>query len=72
MNKAQRLETGDSVANHAMVITAVHVDESGKPVRYKIENSWSDEAGERGFFMMTADWFREYVTPSISLLRAID
>ncbi|KAJ9121033.1 hypothetical protein QFC24_005014 [Naganishia onofrii] len=61
MNKAQRLETGDSVANHAMVITAVHVDESGKPVRYKIENSWSDEAGEKGFFMMTADWFREFV-----------
>ncbi|KAJ9107711.1 hypothetical protein QFC21_001171 [Naganishia friedmannii] len=61
MNKAQRLETGDSVANHAMVITAVHVDESGKPLRYKIENSWSDEAGEKGFFMMTADWFREFV-----------
>ncbi|KAJ9120211.1 hypothetical protein QFC22_003111 [Naganishia vaughanmartiniae] len=61
MNKAQRLETGDSVANHAMVITAVHVDESGKPVRYKIENSWSDDAGEKGFFMMTADWFREFV-----------
>ncbi|KAJ9097809.1 hypothetical protein QFC19_006677 [Naganishia cerealis] len=61
MNKAQRLQTGDSVANHAMVITAVHVNEAGKPLRYKIENSWSDEAGEKGFFMMTADWFREFV-----------
>lgn len=59
MNKAQRLQTGDSVANHAMVITAVHVDEHGRPVRYKIENSWSDAAGEKGFFLMTAEWFRE-------------
>jgi bleomycin hydrolase len=42
-----------------MVITAVHLDDNGKPIRYKIENSWSDEAGNKGFFMCTADWFRE-------------
>jgi bleomycin hydrolase len=59
MNKAQRLQTGDSLANHAMVITAVHLDDNGKPVRYKIENSWSVDAGNKGFFMCTADWFRE-------------
>ncbi|WWD18257.1 hypothetical protein CI109_102707 [Kwoniella shandongensis] len=39
MNKAQRLETGES----------------------SVENSWSDSAGEKGWFMMTAAWFREYV-----------
>jgi bleomycin hydrolase len=60
--KAERLVTGESCANHAMVITAVHVDETtGRPVRYKIENSWSDESGEKGWYMGTADWFREYV-----------
>lgn len=46
---------------HAMVITAVHIDAKGRPVRYKVENSWSDAAGEKGWFMMTADWFRENV-----------
>nr|XP_031859696.1 uncharacterized protein CI109_004971 [Kwoniella shandongensis]KAA5526768.1 hypothetical protein CI109_004971 [Kwoniella shandongensis] len=61
MNKAQRLETGESSMTHAMVITAVHLDASGRPVRYKVENSWSDSAGEKGWFMMTAAWFREYV-----------
>ncbi len=61
MNKAQRLLSGDSSATHAMVITAVHLDESDRPVRYKIENSFSDAAGEKGWFMMTAAWFREYV-----------
>lgn len=60
MTKAQRMDTGDSVANHAMVITAVHVDEkTGRAVRYKIENSWSEAAGQKGFFMCTADWFNK-------------
>lgn len=61
MNKSQRLETGESSMTHAMVITAVHLDDKGRPLKYKIENSWSDAAGEKGWFMMTADWFKEYV-----------
>ena len=61
MTKAQRLDMGDSFATHAMVITAVHLDQSGRPVRYKVENSWSEASGEKGWFMMTAEWFREYV-----------
>ena len=48
MTKAQRLQTGDSSMTHAMVITAVHVDASGKPVRYRIENSWAETAGTKG------------------------
>lgn len=61
MDKAQRLLTGDSSMTHAMVITAVHLDTNGRPVRYKVENSWSDTAGDKGWFMMSAEWFREYV-----------
>jgi bleomycin hydrolase len=33
---------------HAMVITAVHVDDKGKAVRYKVENSWSEASGQKG------------------------
>jgi len=61
MTKAQRLEMGESSMTHAMVITAVHLDTKGRPVRYKVENSWSDASGEKGWFMMTAPWFAEYV-----------
>lgn len=61
LSKAERLIMGESSATHAMVITAVHVDAKGRPVRYKVENSWSKTAGEDGWFMMSADWFREYV-----------
>ena len=46
---------------HAMVITAVHLDGNGRPTRYKVENSWGEASGEKGWYMMTADWFKENV-----------
>ncbi|CAD6587372.1 MAG: hypothetical protein CYPHOPRED_003901 [Cyphobasidiales sp. Tagirdzhanova-0007] len=61
MNKAQRLQTGESSMTHAMVIVAAHLDKTGTPVRYRIENSWSDAAGSKGYFVCTAEWFRQYV-----------
>ena len=61
LSKSERLQTGDSAMTHAMVITAVHLDAEGKPIRFKVENSWSDTAGDHGYFMMTDDWFNEFV-----------
>ncbi|KAK6465333.1 aminopeptidase and bleomycin hydrolase [Scheffersomyces coipomensis] len=62
IQKADRLKTGSSQMTHAMVITGVHLDpKTGKPIRWKIENSWGDEVGEKGYFMMTDEWFNEYV-----------
>lgn len=61
LTKADRLRTGESAMTHAMVITAVHIDDDGKPVRFRVENSWSDAAGKDGYFMMTDTWFDEYV-----------
>ncbi|KAL1407883.1 bleomycin hydrolase [Vanrija albida] len=72
LNKADRLITRVSSATHAMVITAVHVDSNGRPVRYKVENSWSKTAGEDGWFMMTADWFREYVYQIVAPASLVD
>lgn len=62
LSKANRLKTGSSLMTHAMVITAVHIDPStDKPVRWKIENSWGDETGKKGWYMMTDEWFSEFV-----------
>ncbi|KAF9790893.1 peptidase C1B bleomycin hydrolase [Thelephora terrestris] len=62
LTKKQRLESRDSDMTHAMVICGVHIDlDTGKPVRYKVENSWGDTSGDKGWFMMTDDWFSEYV-----------
>lgn len=61
MSKADRFRTGESAVTHAMVITAVHLDKDGKPVRYRVENSWSADRGDKGWFLMTAEWFRDNV-----------
>jgi len=44
---------------HAMVITAVHLDDEGKPVRYRVENSWGSDTGNEGYFVMTDAWFEQ-------------
>ena len=60
IRERRSLKTGIlSAMTHAMVITAVHLDPSGKPVRYKVENSWGDTAGEKGWFVMSDKWFEE-------------
>lgn len=59
MSKAERLKTGESAMTHAMVLTAVQV-EKGKPVRWRVENSWSDTAGDKGYFVMSDEWMDEY------------
>ena len=45
---------------HAMVITGVDLDKDGKPIRWKVENSWGDEVGDKGFFVMDDKWFGEF------------
>lgn len=60
MTKEQRLDYGESSMTHAMVITGVQLDEAGKPVRWKVENSWGDEVGEKGYFVMDDKWFGEF------------
>ena len=61
MTKAQRLDFNDSRMNHAMVITGVNFDGNGQPDRWKIENSWGDERGIKGYYIGSEEWFREFV-----------
>ncbi len=61
MNKAQRIETFDSGSTHAMTLTAVDLDAQGKPIKWKVENSWGATNGQQGCLIMTNRWFEEYM-----------
>lgn len=60
MNKAQRLDYGESLMTHAMTFQGVNLDEDGKPNRWRVENSWGKEPGKDGYYVMTDAWFDEY------------
>ncbi len=59
--KADRLKYYDSAMNHAMVITGVNFDKEGKPDRWKIENSWGEDVGVKGYYVASDSWFDEFV-----------
>ena len=61
MDKAQRIATFDSGSTHAMTLTAVDLDEEGKPTKWKVENSWGATNGVEGCLIMTDQWFRDYM-----------
>ncbi|KAF8578591.1 bleomycin hydrolase [Ramaria rubella] len=62
LTKAERLQVNESALTHAMVIVAVHINpDTGKPVRYKVENSWGEAVGDKGYFVMSDSWFDEFV-----------
>ncbi|MCC8100972.1 MAG: C1 family peptidase [Clostridiales bacterium] len=61
MTKAERLDYGQSLMTHAMVFQGVNLDEKGKPNRWQVENSWGEETGNEGYFVMSDRWFDEYM-----------
>jgi len=73
MDKGEGLKYRYSAMNHAMVITGVNLDDKGVPTKWKIENSWGNENGNKGYYIMSASWFdmftyqaaikRKYLSP---------
>ena len=60
MDKAERLEYHQTAMTHAMLFTGVDVVD-GQPRRWRVENSWDDKVGDKGFFLMNDSWFAEYM-----------
>ena len=60
MDKALRLEYGDSQMTHAMLFTGVDLDSKNKPKKWRVENSWGNKGGDKGYHIMTDKWFDEY------------
>ncbi|BCR36325.1 C1 family peptidase [Mariniplasma anaerobium] len=64
MSKENQLYYSQSAMNHAMLLTAVHLDEE-VPKRWKIQNSWGDKTGEKGYYMASDSWFDQYVYQAV-------
>ena len=60
MSKADRLRYGQTMMPHAMLFTGVDVYE-GKPRRWRVENSWGDDSGQKGFYTMNDNWYDEHM-----------
>lgn len=59
MTKAQRLDYAESLMTHAMVLTGVNI-ENGKSTKWKVENSWGEKVGTKGYFVMSDSWLDEF------------
>lgn len=58
MTKAERLDYGESMMTHAMVLTGVDII-NDQAKKWKVENSWGEKVGEKGFFVMSDEWMDE-------------
>ncbi len=64
MSKADMLDYRHSAMNHAMVLTGVNLQD-GRPNRWKIENSWGDKNGQKGYYVADDAWFDRYVYQAV-------
>ena len=59
LDKAARLTYHETQMTHAMLFTGVDVV-AGAARRWRVENSWGEENGRKGFYTMNDSWFDEY------------
>lgn len=64
LDKAARLTHHETLMTHAMLFTGVDVvDKSDGPSsrRWRVENSWGEKVGQKGFYVMNDSWFDQYM-----------
>ncbi|MBT3786219.1 aminopeptidase, partial [bacterium] len=61
MDKVPRLQTRDTCMTHCMLLVGVDLDDNGVPIKWKVENSWGAELGNKGYFIMDDGWFNDHV-----------
>jgi len=60
MDKADRLRHNQTMMTHAMLFTVVDVV-NGRPRRWRVENSWGDKTGQKGYYTMNDSWYDQYM-----------
>lgn len=59
-DKKNALDYSESLMTHAMVLSGVNLDVDGKPNRWKVENSWGEVPGNKGYFVMSDEWMDRF------------
>lgn len=60
MTKAERFAYGQAHMSHAMTFKGVDLDEDGNPLKWRVENTWGPDVGDKGMYLMTDGWFDKY------------
>ncbi|MDB5095948.1 MAG: peptidase C1-like family protein [Cyanobacteria bacterium RYN_339] len=60
MSRKERMQFLQARLTHNMVILGVDLVDD-QPLKWKVENSWGDEPGNKGYFQMTDAWFDEHM-----------
>lgn len=64
--KDEMLDFKASAMNHAMVLTGVNLVD-GKPTKWKIENSWGSDNGDKGYYVMSDTFFDGFAYQAVVL-----
>ena len=60
MDKADRLRHNQTMMTHAMLFTGVDVV-NGRPRRWRVETSWGQDTGQKGYYTMNDSWYDQYM-----------
>lgn len=58
-DKATRVQYRESMPTHAMLICGVDLHDN-EPTKWKVQNSWGDKPGHKGYFIMDNSWMDQY------------
>ncbi len=64
LDKAQKLDYRVAQMNHAMTLTGVNLIKN-KATKWKIQNSWGESAGQKGYYLCSDSWFDKYVFQAV-------
>ncbi len=59
MTKTERLEYHEAEVTHAMTLTGVDLIDN-QPIKWKVENSWGEKIGDKGYFVMSDSWMDDF------------
>lgn len=62
MSREDMIDVFETGTTHAMTFQGVQLDDDGRPVAWRIENSWGKDACKDGYLIASAEWFRTYGT----------